>query len=190
MHKTPAFVLKSRNIGESNKLFYFLTKNLGAVKARAEGVRELKSKLRYHLQDLNWVRVSLVKGREYWKVTGGGKAKSLYTLPKKQREVMARIFSLVSNLSWPEDPHADYYPFVESLAEKLCSTGVDEKELSSIELLTVLRLMRHGGYLESAGEMDSFLNLPSLEKNLLESFAPHAKTALKMANRALSRGNG
>jgi len=68
-YTTEAVVLGSRDAGEANKYYFLLTRELGLIHAFAQGVRELKSKLRYSLAELSYVKVSLVRGKEKWRLT-------------------------------------------------------------------------------------------------------------------------
>ena len=70
LYQTKAFVLDEQSFGEANRVYSFLTPDLGLVVATAQGVRLLKSKLRFQLNKYAHVRVVLVRGKEMWRLIG------------------------------------------------------------------------------------------------------------------------
>lgn len=87
IYTTQALILASRDFGESNRWYYLLTPDYGLIIARAQGVRELKSKLRGHLKLFELAQISLVRGREYWRLIGTEKVASqakTFSVPRKQ----------------------------------------------------------------------------------------------------------
>ena len=53
IYTTKAIIIKSLPLGEANKIYFLLTKDLGFIKASAQGVRLDKSKLKGHLEDFS-----------------------------------------------------------------------------------------------------------------------------------------
>ena len=68
IYQTTGFVVKGVNNGESNKTFHLLTPDLGLIIGHAQAVRELKSKLRYHLQEATLLSLGLVRGKDIWRI--------------------------------------------------------------------------------------------------------------------------
>ena len=66
--ETDCFVISSSPQGEANKQLDLLTRDFGLIRATAQGVRWLKSKLRYSLTDFSFTHASLVRGKEFWRV--------------------------------------------------------------------------------------------------------------------------
>ncbi len=67
---TKAFILNEYEQGESDKVYKLFTKDFGVIFALAKSVRKLESKLRFHLEKTKLVSVTLVKGKEIWRLTG------------------------------------------------------------------------------------------------------------------------
>jgi len=63
-------VVGSRASGEASLVLTLFTRELGLVQVYARGVRLHKAKLRYHVQDYAFARVTLVPGVEYWRLIG------------------------------------------------------------------------------------------------------------------------
>ena len=69
IYTTKAIIVKSAPVGEANKLYFLLTHDLGFIKASAQGVRLSKSKLKGHLEEFSLILLSVVKGKEIWRIT-------------------------------------------------------------------------------------------------------------------------
>lgn len=69
-YTTRALVIAERPAGESSIVYTLFTRELGLLHAHAKSVREVKSKLRYNLSLYAQTLVTLVPGREYWKLIG------------------------------------------------------------------------------------------------------------------------
>lgn len=67
---TKAFILNDYEQSESDKVYKLFTKDFGVIFALAKSVRKLESKLRFHLEKTKLVSVTLVKGKEVWRLTG------------------------------------------------------------------------------------------------------------------------
>src|SRR3989344_8971745 len=70
IYTTQAFVIHSSPYGESCKFLLLFTKDFGMIGAVAQGIRLIKSKLRYHIQDYSFSNISIVRGKEVWRLTG------------------------------------------------------------------------------------------------------------------------
>jgi DNA repair protein RecO (recombination protein O) len=57
IYHTEGFILSSRNVGEANKILTIYTREIGFVKALAQGVRLVKSKLRFALHDFSYTNI-------------------------------------------------------------------------------------------------------------------------------------
>src|SRR3989344_8517195 len=98
LYQTPGIVLSSSPYGEANRDFRIFTKELGLIRASAQGIRFLKSKLRYAIHDFSYCDLSLVRGKEVWRLTGVLKHSNLFEDFKGSPEtfaVFARVFSLL-----------------------------------------------------------------------------------------------
>jgi len=70
IYTTEGIILKRRNVGEADSVFSVFTKDFGRVEMKAQGVRYLKSKLRYHLSGKAILRISFVDtNNDYYRLT-------------------------------------------------------------------------------------------------------------------------
>lgn len=146
IHHTNAFVLESRPKGEGNKLVKLYTKELGLLMGTAQSVREIRSKVRYAVQDYSLARVDLVRGKEFWRITSATPIASSFGLSAKNLKLLGRVFSLVEKLCAGEETNEVLFDDLESFYNSLSSISGDN-ERDQLELITILRVLYHLGYL-------------------------------------------
>lgn len=189
--ETDCFVLKSSASGEANKQLDLFTKEFGFIRATAQGLRYLKSKLRYSLTDFSYTRVSLVRGKEYWRVTTASKiGDASFDIPSKDaRESLFRIFALLRRLLQGEDAHPELFELVLSAftyLKNLSEKDVDSQiKASAIEELTVLRILSLLGYVKDVPELRSFVETNELNDQLIQDSFTMRKILVAEINRAL-----
>ena len=69
LYHTEGIVLGSIPVKESNRFYFVFTRDMGLIGAAAQGVRELKSKLRGHLTEHAPANMTFVRGRDVWRLT-------------------------------------------------------------------------------------------------------------------------
>jgi len=138
VYTTRALVIGERASGEASKVFTLFTRDLGLVQAYARSVREVRSKLRFNLSLHNFSRITLVPGREYWKVIGAEESRG---------GPPASVCVLLTRFLGAHEPHLEL--FDELLA------GGEEQELT----LTILdRLGYVGRKAESPGDREKLID--------------------------------
>ncbi|TSD01172.1 MAG: DNA repair protein RecO [Parcubacteria group bacterium Athens0714_25] len=60
--------MTKKDFGEADRLYFIFTEEFGMVKAVAQGVRYLKSKLRFNLDLFSFCNFSLVKTKDSWRI--------------------------------------------------------------------------------------------------------------------------
>jgi DNA repair protein RecO len=161
IYHTEAIILGSRNYGEAGKYYYLFTRDLGMIYASAQGVRKMSSKLRFVLQDFSYVKVDLVKGKDFWRVTSASKTSALEDISKNKGtlRVFSNITRLLKRLLAGEDPNEALFKDVInglSVLENISSEG----ELASMEVILVLRILNNLGYIGGGLNIDSLTKSP------------------------------
>lgn len=141
-HKYPteAVVLARTPLGEANALVTLLTRDLGLVRARAQGVRRPGARLAASLTTFAKSEVTLVRGAEGWRVTGAQLSKHwFFELPRGARARAARITGFILRLIPAEA--SDREPFV--IFEDMLTAFRSEPESlhEAIEYCALLRLL-------------------------------------------------
>lgn len=70
-YATQCFVIDSYEQSENDRAYKLFTREFGLVTAQAKSIRKLESKLRAHVLPRTISLVTLVKGREVWRLVGG-----------------------------------------------------------------------------------------------------------------------
>ena len=125
VYSTRGFVLGSAPSGEASKTYSIYTEDFGLVRARAQGVRLVTSKLRYNLDDYAFGTFALVRGREFWRLTGAERV-SLSAVGAPMR---ARVLNLVKRLVQGEETNPELFRALVSLSE---GTVSETDALSSV----------------------------------------------------------
>jgi len=100
IYHTEGIVLGGAPVGEASKILYIFTRDFGLVSAHTRSLRELKSKLRYGLQDFSYTHIDLIRGKGGWRVTSAIPIDNLSLAPIRidYFELISRVFSLVRRL--------------------------------------------------------------------------------------------
>lgn len=184
-HHTEAILLGSSDYRESAKIFFLFTAELGLLYASAQGVRKMSSKLRYVLHDFSYVKVDLVKGKDFWRITSASKTNELEEISKRadSLKVFANIAKLLRRLLPEQEKNETLFKevlnglFVLENAQTL-------EEVSNIEMILVLRILHNLGYI---GGQEAFENLVTspFEPELIFEASKRRTTVLQEINRAL-----
>ncbi|MBI2086833.1 MAG: recombination protein O N-terminal domain-containing protein [Candidatus Zambryskibacteria bacterium] len=144
IYTTRGIILSSRPIGEADRIYSVLTRDLGLVRARAAGVRKNISKLRGVLEPFVLSRISLVRGKDYWRVTS---AECLRAIPAAAG--IARPLALLEKLVQGEAHHPELFDAVEDEITrfKIQDSGFKNEDW---EISLVSKVLHHLGYLKEA----------------------------------------
>jgi len=185
IYHTEGIILGSKGYGETGKYYSIFTRDLGLIYASAQGVRKMSSKLRFILQDFAYIKVDLVQGKDFWRVTSASKANSLEQLTKNRGtlEVVSNIANLLKRLlAGVEKNEALFVDLIKGLSvlEK-----IEKKEdLRNIEAVIVLRILNNLGYIGGNEKLENLIQSP-LEEELVFEAAKSRPQVLRQINRAL-----
>lgn len=189
-HHTRGIVLGKHDNGEANRTYTLLTPDFGKVYAQAHGIRNGHGRNKGALQTLSVAAVSLVRGKTGWKITNATSEHSFYTKlasEKAKLAVLVRVLKLVRRMLAGEGNAQGVFLAVESFADVLCASELLFKDVRTLELLTVVRILHMLGYVKSDERLDVFFMDPadvSVETRAL--FSPHEQLVLTVVNEALS----
>jgi len=193
IYQTEGYVCGGKNIGEANRLLFLFTKDLGMITATVQGIRLLKSKLRYSLQDLSYAGISLVKGKNSWKVTNAHQifqADLLETGREKYR-LRLRIFSLLRRLLAGEEKNEKLFTLLHTGLTQLSQIeNTDVQGVKNFECLLVLRVLHNLGYCGDSEPLREFFSPESANDwnpVLLDKISLHRPHALSTINASLSQ---
>ena len=101
-YTTTCLVVESFPQGENDRVYKLFTREFGMVTAHAKSIRKLESKLRAHILPRNLSLVTLVQGREVWRLVG---AQELESPP----EIIHEVTVLVRRFIRGEGAHKALY---------------------------------------------------------------------------------
>lgn len=185
IYHTEGLILGSRNFGEAGKYYFIFTRDLGMVYASAQGVRKMSSKLRFVLQDYGYIKLDLVQGKDFWRVTSAGKTNMLEDLSKHKGSllVFANISRLLKRLLAGEEPNSEL--FVDIIDGLLILEKYQTKEdLSNIEVVLVLRILNNLGYIGDSEVLKTLIKSP-FEEDIIFEVSKSRRQILHQINKAL-----
>lgn len=186
IYTTKAIVIKSVPIGEANKLYFLLTKDLGFIKATAQGVRLAKSKLKSSLQDFYCINISVVRGKEIWRITSAQNTKQIKLIGNLDKIfVVKNIFSLLLRLIHGEEKNEKLFECIENFYNFIFDNHLGGEELRDLETLTVLRILYNLGYFKNNVSYDEYLDNSELTNLMLKNFNNKRKQAISEINISL-----
>lgn len=137
---TRAFVLQRTPIKEAATLVTLLTDDFGLIRARAEGLRKPGAKLASALQTLSEAEVTLVRGKDGWRLSGALLSEDWFAkLDRVARQRAGRITGLLLRLVHGEASDPVIYAAFEELLRRLPS--LPEEAQDTLECLTALRVL-------------------------------------------------
>jgi len=187
-YTTAAFVLGGVDVGEGSRSLVFYTRELGLLYGLARSVREVRSKLRFALQPLSLCEVSLVRGRDVWRVTGARAGINYYHVlqdaPHKLA-LLARVFSLARRLIRGEEPGGEVFELFEEGLTFLVEEELNKEELALFECLFIFKLLHLLGYVAS---FETRRTLPDekITRELLVAMASYKKKLVHEINKSLT----
>lgn len=182
-------MLESIDSGESNRLISIFTRDLGLVRASAQGIRDLKSKLRYSVQDLSFGTVALVKGREVWRLTSANKLISLYDprLPVAVRRLFSRVFAFITRLVSGEGKNPELYGILSDLSAFCFSAERAQaiEYIDEIEILARLRVLESLGYGPAEEKLAHFIHQKEWNKEIFDQIRNEKTLCIREIDKAL-----
>lgn len=190
IYHTEGIVLESHAVGEASKVFSLFTKELGVLHARAQSVREMRSKLRYSLQDFSLASFDLVRGKNGWRITNAIGEENLAVFPSEKRKdalgMFKRVTTLLLRLSHGEEKDASLFECLAMSFRTLKNETMPARAIKDMEALLVMRILHRLGYFGKDDVLSPFLGVSAIaEPSTLASFAPMRARAIRRINQSL-----
>ena len=101
-YTSPCFVIESFDQGEHDRVYKLFTREFGLLLAHAKSIRKLESKLRPHTLPRSISLVTLVQGRDRWRLVGAEEK-------KKEDESLYEVTELIKRFIRGEGAHKTLY---------------------------------------------------------------------------------
>jgi recombinational DNA repair protein (RecF pathway) len=169
IYTTRGLILHSFTRREADRTYVILTRDLGLIYATAIGVRKELSKLRGSLEPLSLSNISLVKGKEAWRLTSAELVISLSKELRNNKSLLRayhRIFALLQKLVVGENIHPEILDEIEKVARFTLSESLNPDEILAVEIVLISRILFELGYL-STNEVSAHILKSEITRDLL-----------------------
>ena len=217
IHTTQGFIISSRPYGEAGRILSIFTRDFGLVTATAQGIRLERSKLRYHAQELSFGSFSLVRGREFWRLTSAGAVvgrepegtfggrrgrerdaapagadvvprRSLATTATP--ELIARLALLLKRFLHGEEANPKLFECIEDCSRFIQSQQyITDLQSRALESVTVLRMLHSLGYVGDIPDLNGDTGSHGLSESLLDSVVGRVEEMNRHINKALKESH-
>lgn len=185
IYTTEGIILKRQNFGESNALFFILTADFGLIIASAQAVRAHSSKLSSALQEYSLVTVACIKGKNGWKLTNAiAKENFFFDQVFSMQKLVSQLSAVLVRMMPGEEKHSEVFSVVSGGFSTL--KNFNEKNLDSFEILMMLRIIYHLGYVDKNPQTENFLQYDNeWSENILNEVSNSKIELIKLINKGL-----
>jgi recombinational DNA repair protein (RecF pathway) len=176
IYTTQGFIVHSSPQGESGKFLLIFTKDFGMIGATAQGIRLDQSKLRYHIQDFDLANISIVRGKEVWRITGASEMDH-----ENITKVHIQILKLLKRLLQGEDKNEKLFEII----EELYKTKIENNDFEYIEIITVLRILESLGYIKENKKFIEILQSNKINSQTIDFAKTNKSLIVQEINTAL-----
>lgn len=174
-YTTDALVCGTWSRNTADRSYLFFTREAGMLYAEARSAREERSKQRFALQDFSLVRVSLIKGKNSWKV-GSIESKRNYFMNAESKEARGSVVSTVRFLRRFFSGEQAVPVLFDYVVEALTLLVQESEQREFIEKSVQVHILLDLGYVDG-GVVPDFIQAGSLQ-NIEEKYAPDVLLAL------------
>lgn len=183
-YHTDVLVLGSRESGETDRTVALYTREFGLVWARAAAVRTGHSKMRYALTHYSRSYVSLIRGKNGWRVAGAAAGTTAIDKSQPGTRAFARISQLVMRLVAGEEESGYLFDVLAEAHGALMHA--DDAIAPTIELVCVARVLYALGYISAEAHETALFTHTAYAHDALAEAEREQEAILRSINRALS----
>lgn len=187
---TSGFIIDSKPNGDAGKTFSIFTREIGLIRASAQGIRLEKSKLRYHSQEYTLGDFSFVRGKDIWRMTNAGIVQENKQIDKNRISLVARLALLLRRLLHGEEVNVDLFEHIErSLIFIYNSPILSEEQLKILESIIVYKMLNILGYIGSDKALEKIITNNDLSISVLDDLSKHRLSLNQHINKALKESH-
>lgn len=183
-YETEGFILGGKNSGEANSFLRIFSSHFGLVDVLAQGVRREKSKLRYQLSKGTLVKLTLIRGREYWRLVGAEPIGELAN--PTQTSFSQKIGSVLIRLIHGEEASHPIFADLKQAWELLASSPSRPRFVGDLEVFVLIRVLSNLGYLAKTPETETILSAVNFTCREVEGMADNRSKLIGLINLSLA----
>ena len=181
IYQTPALILKTKNMRESNKLVYLYTQKFGLIYASMQSVRKMESKMRYHIHPYSLVDVDLVSGKNIWRITGVHEKISSFTFVNTPwYRIASRVSDTLVQMCPGEEANEALWQTILVFFENF--TKDNENYIKEYEIITIIKILFNLGYWN--GDDVIFQHAHSYQEELFQHIKKQQTSYIKKINQS------
>lgn len=186
-YHTEAIIMKSFNIGENDRFLRVLTRDFGLLGLQARGSRKLSSKQRYFLKNLSVARLSLVKGKSFWRLTNVSPSKiDISDKDMRVKILRGKTLKFVDRLVHGEGQNNPlFYTLISGW--KHSETLNDPDDFQALENIINLNTLYHLGYMDDQNLVKNFIGQDIFSRELIKNARDKNKTLSSLINESLDK---
>ena len=164
IYLTDGIILKKRDFGEADRLFWIYTEKFGMIMASAKGVRLEKSKLRGNLDVFTFGDFAVISSKDFWRLVDARETIS----PKlnhdsaeqprligRRVKVFANVTNLMTRMIKGEERNEELWTRLKNLFLGLFpahrgNKNTTMKDLKDLEIRSTAAILKTLGYMEKA----------------------------------------
>jgi len=152
IYLTEGIIIKKRDFGEADRLFWIYTEKFGMIMASAKGVRLEKSKLRGNLDVFTYGDFAVISSKDFWRLVDARETISakLNHDSAEHVKIFARIASLLARMIKGEERNEEIWKQLKILFLNLFKKNVGKKDLKYLEIISTAAILKTLGYMEEA----------------------------------------
>jgi DNA repair protein RecO len=188
IYTTPSIILRSFSFAEADKSYEILTREFGLLIADARSVRKIDSKLRYSLCELSECNLSILKGKERWRITSAELGINFFELLRGRDKTLAvfkRVISLTRRLVPEAEKNEVFFDILRNGMIFLCSNNLEGKDLDNFECIIVLKMLHCLGYLGTSPDFVLFADSPFFDNSLIFEMDKKREDAVMAINKSI-----
>lgn len=182
-YTTEALVVGVRDRAGADRSIRLFTEESGMLSARASGIREEKSKMRYALQPFSFARVTLVRGKHEWRLTGALCGSNVFFSASDRacRGQLLKFMRVVDRFITGEEESRELFSIVSDGVRHLA--GHDDEIAYRV---SVFKLLASLGYIAPPAELVALTARAPLRETLCAYDVTHSRLIDQNIERALS----
>lgn len=154
IYTTDSFVIKNNPSKDADVSVLLFTEQFGLLYATAKSARHIWSKLKPSLQTTSFSSISMVKGREIWRITNAKKHIALYDrrLSVELRVLFVRLLEHVARFCPKEVSESQVFMDLKSIASFIFlehATLQTSEKIYACEQWFLIRLLYNLGYIQN-----------------------------------------
>ncbi len=159
IYLTEGIILKKKDFGEADRLFWIYTEKFGMIIVIAKSVRLEKSKLRVNLDIFTHGEYAVIYSKDFWRLVDARETISpkLNHDSAEQMKVFARTANLLARMIKGEERNEEMWEQLKNLFLNLFKKNVEKKDLKDLEIKSTAAILKNLGYMEEIPVLGSGL---------------------------------